>query len=639
MEEAKEKRITIYVEGIQESYPAGVTFREIAAAHQKDFPYSIVLVNENGRLRELAKSPRNGGQVRFVTLQDKAGCETYRRSLVLLMLKSMYYVVGDNRNIDCVSVHFSVGDSYYCTMQGRAALTEEFLSAVREYMEKLVREAVPIRKKTIATWEACEKFHEYRMYDKEELFRYRRSSKVNIYNLENFEDYYYGYMLPDASYLTCFDLRLFEDGFLLCFPSQMEPGRLSDNLPQMESDESDKAGKPEKKPLAAVSVETPSRCASTDILPEGRGCHPARADCACDLRNAACLADVPEEARCTVPQDEVRAAHIPYHKIWKTQKDSIEWGASLGIPTVGALNTYIVNHRVKDLIMIQEAYHEKKIAEMAAQIAASPEKRVILIAGPSSSGKTTFSHRLSTQLSVHGLKPHPIEADNYFVDRERTPIDADGKPNYECLEAIDVEKLNEDMLALLKGECVELPTFNFKTGRREYKGNTTRLGAQDILIIEGIHCLNDQLTWRLDADHKVKIYISALTQLNIDEHNRIPTTDGRLLRRMVRDARMRGTDARGTIAMWPSVRRGESSYIFPFQESADYIFNSTLIYELAVLKQYAEPLLFSIRPEEPEYEEAKRLLKFLDYFLPIPSDAIPNNSLIREFIGGGCFEK
>ncbi|MCD8346530.1 MAG: nucleoside kinase [Lachnospiraceae bacterium] len=578
MDENKEKSITVYIEGIPESYPADVTFREIAAAHQKNFPYPIVLVNENGRLRELVKTPGDGAQVRFVTLQDKAGCETYRRSLVLLMLKSMYYVVGDNRNLDCVSVHFSVGDSYYCTMQGRVALTETFLNEVRQYMETLVRKAAPIRKETIETWEACERFHEYRMYDKEELFRYRRSSKVNIYNLENFEDYYYGYMLPDASYLTCFDLRLFEDGFLLCFPSQMEPGKLSKNLP-------------------------------------------------------------PTEPPDTGAQKKAQAVHIPHHKIWKTQKDSMEWGERLGIPTVGALNTYIVNHRVKDLIMIQEAYHEKKIAEMAAQIAASPEKRVILIAGPSSSGKTTFSHRLSTQLSVHGLKPHPIEADNYFVDRERTPIDADGKPDYECLEAIDVEKLNEDMLALLQGACVELPTFNFKTGRREYKGNKTKLGEQDILIIEGIHCLNDQLTWRLDADHKVKIYISALTQLNIDEHNRIPTTDGRLLRRMVRDARMRGTDARGTIAMWPSVRRGESNYIFPFQESADYIFNSTLIYELAVLKQYAEPLLFSIRPDEPEYEEAKRLLKFLDYFLPIPSDAIPNHSLIREFIGGGCFEK
>ncbi|MCD7817821.1 MAG: nucleoside kinase [Lachnospiraceae bacterium] len=550
--------ITIYIEGKPEEYPEGVLFQTIAAAHQKDFSSPIVLINVNGRLRELSKIAETGSQVRFLTLRDKAGYDTYCRSLVLLMLKSMYHVVGDNSNIERVSIHFSVGESYYCTMKGKIPLTEEFLADVKQYMLELVHEAAPIRKSTIDTWEACSRFHEYGMYDKEELFRYRRSSKVNIYNLEDFEDYFYGYMLPDASYLTCFDLRLFEDGFLLCFPPQNEPGKLTESAPQI--------------------------------------------------------------------------------KVWRAQKDALEWGAMLGIPTVGALNTYIVNHRTKDLIMIQEAYHEKKIAELAAQIARSPQKRVILIAGPSSSGKTTFSHRLATQLSVHGLKPHPIEADNYFVERDQTPLDEDGKPNFECLEAIDIEKLNDDMLALLHGETVELPVFNFKTGKREYKGNYKTLGPQDILVIEGIHCLNDRLTYRLSADNKVKIYISALTQLNIDEHNRIPTTDGRLLRRMVRDARMRGTDARGTIRMWPSVRRGEANYIFPFQESADFIFNSTLIYELAVLKQYAEPLLFSISPDEPEYEEAKRLLKFLDYFLLIPGDNIPNNSLLREFIGGSCFE-
>ncbi|MCD7955574.1 MAG: nucleoside kinase [Lachnospiraceae bacterium] len=551
------KNITIYIEGIPETYPVGTTWREIAEAHQKDYSYPIVLANVDGRLRELTKEAADGCQVRFLTLKDKAGCDTYRRSLVLLMLKGIYHAVGDNSRIQRVSVHFSVGESYYCTMQGEVPLTQEFLDEVKAYMYTLVREAAPIRKSTIDTWEACERFRRYGMYDKEELFRYRRSSKVNIYNLETFEDYFYGYMLPDASYLTCFDLRLFEDGFLLCFPSLAEPEKLAEFTPQ--------------------------------------------------------------------------------EKIWQTQKDALTWGAQLGIPTVGALNSYIAGHQVKDLIMIQEAYHEKKIAQMAAQIAASSQKRVILIAGPSSSGKTTFSHRLSTQLAVCGLKPHPIEADNYFVEREHTPIDEDGKPNYECLEAIDVEKLNEDMLSLLNGETVELPTFNFKTGKREYKGNTLTLGEQDILVIEGIHCLNDALTYRLDADHKVKIYISALTQLNIDEHNRIPTTDGRLLRRMVRDARTRGASAQKTIDMWPSVRRGESSYIFPFQETADYVFNSTLIYELAVLKQYVEPLLFSIRPDEPEYAEARRLLKFLDYFLPIPADDIPNNSLIREFIGGSCF--
>lgn len=316
----------------------------------------------------------------------------------------------------------------------------------------------------------------------------------------------------------------------------------------------------------------------------------------------------------------------------------MQWGAKQGIPTVGALNSYIVKNKVEDLVMIQEAYHEKKIAEMAAKIAASPEKKIILIAGPSSSGKTTFSHRLATQLSVYGLKPHPIAADDYFVERENTPLDEDGKPDFERLEAIDIEQLNQDMLDLLDGKTVELPVFNFKTGKREYKGNYKTLGPNDILIIEGIHCLNDKLTYRLPKERKFKIYISALTQLNIDEHNRIPTTDGRLLRRIVRDARTRGSDARRTIEMWPSVRRGEENNIFPYQEDADIMFNSALIYELAVLKQYAEPLLFSIGPEQKEYEEAKRLLKFLDYFLPIPSDSIPNNSLIREFIGGGCYD-
>ena len=328
----------------------------------------------------------------------------------------------------------------------------------------------------------------------------------------------------------------------------------------------------------------------------------------------------------------------PRKKIWQVQKNSMEWGTKLGIPTVGALNDYIVKNDVKTLIMIQEAFHEKQIAEMAGAIAASPEKKIVLIAGPSSSGKTTFSHRLSTQLAVYGLHPHPIAADDYFVNREKTPKDEDGNYDFERIEAIDTKQLNADMSALLRGETVELPSFNFKTGKREYKGRFKKLEKNDILIIEGIHGLNDQLTYALPRESKFRIYISALTQLNIDEHNRIPTTDGRLLRRIVRDARTRGTSARATIAMWDSVRRGEENHIFPYQENADVMFNSALIYELAVLKQYAEPLLFSIEPGEPEYEEAKRLLKFLDYFLPIPGDAIPNNSLIREFIGGGCFD-
>jgi len=261
-----------------------------------------------------------------------------------------------------------------------------------------------------------------------------------------------------------------------------------------------------------------------------------------------------------------------------------------------------------------------------------------MIAGPSSSGKTSFSHRLSIQLLAHGMKPHPIGVDNYFKNREETPLDEYGEKNYECLEAIDVEKFNKDMLALLRGERIELPVFNFKTGHREYKGDFLQLGPEDVLVIEGIHGLNDKLSYALPAESKFKIYISALTQLNIDEHNRIPTTDGRLLRRIVRDARTRGTSAKDTIARWPSVRRGEEANIFPYQEQADVMFNSALVYELACLKVYAEPLLFGIDKSEPEYLEAKRLLKFLDYFISVPSEDIPHNSLLREFVGGSCFD-
>ena len=552
------QNVTVKINGVKKEYPQGTRFLELAKEYQGEYAYPIVLAKENGRLRELMKKISDGTSICFVTLADKAGYSTYRRSMILLMLKAFYHVVGDNANIDRIGVHFTVSGGYFCTLQGRTKLSLQLLDDVKEYMHALVKEAAPIEKRSIPTAEARRRFREYRMYDKEQLFRYRRASRVNIYSLKSFEDYYYGYMVPDASYLSCFDLKLFEDGFVLQFPPKGQPQTVPEFRPEM--------------------------------------------------------------------------------KIYHVQRDSREWGSRLGIPTVGALNDFIVQHTAKELIMIQEAFHEKKIAEIAAQIAAKPEQKIVLIAGPSSSGKTTFSHRLSTQLSVYGLKPHPIAADDYFVDREKTPRDADGKYDFERIEAIDAVQLNADMTALLNGETVELPTFNFKTGRREYKGRTKTLGKDDILIIEGIHCLNDALTVSLPRENKFKIYISALTQLNIDEHNRIPTTDGRLLRRIVRDARTRGTSAKDTIAMWDSVRRGEERNIFPYQESADVMFNSALIYELAVLKLYAEPQLFSISPEEPEYEEAKRLLKFLDYFLPVPGDDIPNNSLIREFIGGGCFD-
>ena len=308
------------------------------------------------------------------------------------------------------------------------------------------------------------------------------------------------------------------------------------------------------------------------------------------------------------------------------------------VSVVGELNEKISRGNIKELILISEALQEGKIAGIAEQICQRKNVKFVMIAGPSSSGKTTFSHRLSVQLAAHGLKPHPIAVDNYFVNREDTPVDENGKYNFECLEAIDVELFNRDMNALLRGEQVELPRYNFRVGKREYKGDFLKMKPNDILVIEGIHGLNDKMSYSLPRESKFKIYISALTQLNIDEHNRIPTTDGRLIRRMVRDNRTRGINAKETISMWASVRRGEDENIFPYQEEADVMFNSALLYELSVLKLYAEPLLFQIDKSEEEYYEAKRLLKFLDYFVGVPSEDIPNNSILREFVGGSCFE-
>ena len=308
----------------------------------------------------------------------------------------------------------------------------------------------------------------------------------------------------------------------------------------------------------------------------------------------------------------------------------------MNVRTVADLNRQIAKGSFNDLVLTQEALMEKQIGMIAERIA-SENKRLILIAGPSSSGKTTFSHRLSIQMRAAGLKPHPIAVDNYFVNREDTPLGPDGKPNYECLEAVDVKRFNSDMNGLLLGENVELPVFNFITGEREIRGKQLQLEENGVLVIEGIHALNDAMSYDLSLDDKFRIYISALTQLIMDDHDRIHTTDTRLIRRMCRDFVTRGSSAQHTISVWPSVRRGEEENIFPYQERCDIMFNSALIYELAVLKQYAVPLLYSVTQDMPEYDEANRLLKFLNYFLGVTSEHIPFNSILREFIGGSCF--
>ena len=310
---------------------------------------------------------------------------------------------------------------------------------------------------------------------------------------------------------------------------------------------------------------------------------------------------------------------------------------TLNVNTLYKLNKIIKNEEIKEYILMDEALHEKKIAKIADQIAQNKNVKVILIAGPSSSGKTTFAKRLELELKLNGIKPKTISVDNYFVEREDTPRDEDGNYDFEEIKAIDTKLLNNDLLKLLDGKEIDMPTFNFHEGKKEYKGNTMRLDKDEVLIMEGIHCLNDELTFLIPKEQKFKIYISCLTVLNIDYYNRISTTDTRLIRRIVRDNQFRGYSAMHTLKMWPSVNKGEAKNIFAYQEEANVMFNSSLIYELSVLKNYALPLLKKITPKDIEYSEAKRLTSMLEYFESIPSELVPNNSLLREFIGGSIF--
>ncbi len=310
----------------------------------------------------------------------------------------------------------------------------------------------------------------------------------------------------------------------------------------------------------------------------------------------------------------------------------------LNIETLTKLNRAIRDGKAKDIVMLDEALHEKKISRIADSIAEKKDVKMVLIAGPSSSGKTTFAQRLGLQLQLNGLKPVTISVDNYFVEREQTPVDSDGKYDFEAIEAVDMKLLNEHIERLLNGEEVEMPTFNFTTGSKEYKGNKIKLGKDDIIVMEGIHCLNDRLTAQIPRNKKFKVYISALTVLNIDEFNRISTTDSRLIRRIVRDSNFRSYSAIHTLKMWDSVNRGELKNIFPFQEEADAMFNTSLIYEICVLKKYALPQLEAIDNRSIEFSEAKRIREFLKYFEDISDDLVPTNSLLREFIGGGDFK-
>lgn len=551
------RMMKVNVDGVEYIYPKGTLYQAIAADFQEGYAHDILLVNRNGKLCELHKALDRDCTLKMITAEEKPGMQTYERSVVFLMLKAFYDVVR-KENVERVSVEYSISHALFIRAKGAFTLGQELLNQVEGRMRAISEQAVPIRKESINTDDAVELFRKTQMYDKAQLLSFRINSHVNIYFLDEFSDYFYGYMVPDTGYLKCFGLQLFESGFVLRLPDQKNPSQLG--------------------------------------------------------------------------------AFHPSMKVFRELYDATLRSEALHISNVAEMNGVISQGNATHMILAHEAMMEKKIGDIAGEIAARKDVRFVMIAGPSSSGKTTFSHRLSTQLLACGLHPHAIATDNYFKNRSETPLDQNGQYDFESLGAMDVEQFNADMTRLLRGGTVEIPQFNFKKGVREYNGDYLTLGAQDVLVIEGIHCLNDQLSYSLPKESKYKIYISCLTTLNVDDHNYIPTTDARLLRRIERDARTRGYSARATIQMWPSVRRGEENNIFPFQDSADMIFNSALIYEIALLKPHVEPLLFGVPKDCEEYIEAKRLLKFLNYFLPIPADDVPKTSLMREFIGGGCYK-
>ena len=535
----------------------GITFEEVAKKFQSQFQGMIVLAKQKNKLKELSKKIKESGEIFFYDISNIEAMRVYHRSVSFLMVKAVKQLLGLKAS---VVIEHSIHKSFYCEIRVKDVIVDQaFLDKLEAKMRELVQKDIPIKKHTFDREEAIEKVREFGMEDKARLFRFRRCSNINLYEIDGFYDYFYGYMTPSTGYLKQFQLMLYENGFLIRFPDK-------------------------KNPKEILKFNDPAKVSGVFM-------------------------------------------------------EQMKWCSLMGVDNVADLNEMITNGKFGDLVRINEALHEKKVAEIADKIHQKKDKiKVVLIAGPSSSGKTTFANRLCVQLRVLGISPHAISLDNYFINREDVPLDEFGNKDFEDINTLDIKQLNEDMTKMIAGETVELPYYNFVTGKREYNGEYATLEEEGIFVIEGIHGLNDLLTASIPEENKFKIFISAMTQLNIDDHNHISTSDSRLIRRIVRDNQFRGRDAATTISSWDYVARGEERNIFPYQENADVIFNSATIYELSVLKQYVEPLLFKIEQNQQEYIGAKRLIKFLDYFLGANGEDIPNNSILKEFVGGSCFK-
>ena len=532
----------------------GSTLSEIFRELNLRMEYGPLSVKVNNKVEGLHYRVYHNKDIEYLDITSSSGARAYTRTLFLVLCKAVHDLWPGSE----VVIDIPVSNGYYCNLNIGRPITQFDAEAVKQRMQKIIDDAIPIRRYESTTEEVVDMFNELGMKSKVKLLKSVGRLYTTYYDLDGYKDYYYGTLLTNTRQLYLFGLEKYYDGLLLRIPSRDNPSQLGE----------------------------------------------------------------------LVRQD----------KMFDIFKEHHHWQKILGISTVGDFNEAVQKGMSTDLINVSEALQEKKISQIADMISTRRGVKVVLISGPSSSGKTTFCKRLSIQLLTCGIKPVQISLDDYFVNREETPRDEHGEYDYESLYALNIPLLNSQLNALFAGEEVELPKYNFQTGRSEKSGRRLKMSDDNILVVEGIHALNPELTALIPEEQKFRVYASALTTILLDTHNYIPTTDNRLLRRIIRDNKYRGVSAMETIRRWPSVRAGENKWIFPYQENADVMFNTAMLFELAVIKSQAEPLLELVPENADEHAEAYRLLKFLKYIAPIQNRQLPPTSLLREFLGGSSFK-
>lgn len=552
-----DEKIKIYCKNNQkhQEFRTGVSLLEIYQAMDIQLSGQVMCAAVNNKMESLQFVCYKPKDIEFIGMDHPSGMRTYVRSLCFILAKAIHDLFPKRK----LYFEHALSKGYYCKVENDCELTSEDVECIKKHMQEIIAADVAFIKHERPTTEVIDLFRQKHTEDKALLLQTVGEAYSTYYSLDDYVDYFYGYLLPSTGWIYLFDIEKSHEGVLLRIPNRT-------NLSELEP-------------------------------------------------------------------------YVNQEKMFAVFQDLRVWQKAVSLSNVGELNRSIQDGTISTSLQIAEVLQERKIAKIADDIfhKVTEGVRVVLIAGPSSSGKTTFCKRLQLELMASTLHPVSISLDDYYVNRIDTPLDENGEYDYESLYAIDLETFNEDLQKVLAGEKVPLPTYDFQKGERVYRGNTVQLDQRSILVMEGIHGMNPLLVPHIPAEKIYKIYVSALTSISLDDHNWIPTTDNRLIRRIVRDYQFRGYSAKETISRWASVRKGEDKWIFPYQENADAMFNSAMLYELAALRKMAEPILKEVTQMDEEYPEAYRLLKFLHYFKPIDKEALPNTSLLREFVGGSSF--